>query len=104
MVPALLSEPTENVMVLAPVLLLAIVRELDSVTPPANATEAMLFAFPMLKVPVVVEASTIGFEYVRPVIPPSRVAALPPPLLSPRVTTFDGPPKALLAAAAPRTV
>ena len=79
MVPALLTVAVENRMVLEPPALL-IVKLLVPVTPPEKVKAAILPLLPIVKRPVVLEASAIGFAYIRPVVPTSSVAALIPNL------------------------
>ena len=84
-VPVLLIAAVESAIV-PPVALLLIVKLLVPVTPPLNVVEIFVPVFPSVNVPVVVDASTIGFAYVNPVVPIKSVALLLPPALFPSVT------------------
>ena len=59
-VPVLLIAAVESAIV-PPVALLLIVKLLVPVTPPLNVVEIFVPVFPSVNVPVVVDASTIGF-------------------------------------------
>ena len=99
-VPALLTDPVESVMVPV-VALLLIVRLLVPVTPPLKVVEMAAPLLPIVSVPVVLEANMIGFAIVNPVVPTNRVALLLPPALSPSVIL---PVPKAFALIVPRTV
>ena len=62
-VPALLTVAVENKMVPEPPVLF-IVKLLLPVTPPEKVKAAILPLLPIVRMPVVLEASAIGFAYV----------------------------------------